>query len=583
MSSSSSSSLPVKPPLFLSTILNQNNTDQKKRITTYFNQSTKTSLSSSTLSSSSSSSSSSTDTTTTEEKKSDDCYNPEDDKLLTEGQYKAFQIIKQGKNVLVSGEGGTGKSHLIKHITKYFNYRFNRRYQSNKFAVTATTGAAAILINALTFHGWAGLGLFGESVRICVEKILRSSFLKKRWTTIQVLIIDEISMFRSDLFDKFDKIAKEVRRNDLPFGGIQVLMFGDFLQMPPVVKNDESQTIRYLFASDIWKQSSIHCVVLKQNLRQSDNLLRGIMNEARRGILSDDSIEVLSMRVVDNIYDVKPDPVSGVVPAILMSRNEDVTNYNTKKLDEIDSPAFTYNAEYTSMLTGTDAEREIAFMKKNTPIPETIVLKEGAQVMLRYNKDVSNKLANGSLGIVDKIEKNGDLYVKFHSSPETPILIRRHKWERSSTKKNIFAAICIQIPVIPAWAITIHKSQGQQFDLVGIDMKGIFEVGQGYTALSRVTTLDGLFISNFDPDAIVASGEALDFYNTIDPPTTSSLSSIQQLSSHDIHSDSFPPPLPSSSSSESTSTKNNKKREELNDEKEEGKDNHQSIKRQRKK
>ncbi len=442
---------------------------------------------------------------------------------LNAEQLLAYNLAtKEGANLLITGQGGTGKTHLIKRIVASIQRKFP--YGGSKFAVTATTGCAALLIDGTTFHRWTSLGIMAEEAAVLVKKVRQYPRTRAKWFAISVLIIDEISMMRGDLLDKFDQIARAVRNAPtIPFGGIQLILLGDFLQLPPVVKSNEKCINKYAFNAKSWKTGNITTVHLTENHRQKDAVLQQILKEARFGKLSDESEEILKGRVVSNIYQLPPNK-QGIKPAILMSRIVSVDAYNRKQLSLIKEPHITFKGRGGVMFPTDECKAELKFLIENCPVDDIITLAVGAQVMLRVNLDLDKKLANGSLGVVTRInEKENQVFVRFFNLGDEEHLITEYLWDR--TICTVPFAVYTQFPLSLAWAISIHKSQGQQFAYAAIDMKDLFEYGQGYTALSRVSSLEGLSIANFDRNHFFACPEAIKFYDTIGISSSSSSSS----------------------------------------------------------
>ena len=433
---------------------------------------------------------------------------------LNEKQLEAFRAFQQGKNICITGQGGTGKSFLIQRIREYCRAKY--RFKTHHF-VTAFTGTAAVLINGTTFHKWTGLGLFDKSVDRHFLDLQTNKRTWNRWNYVRTLIIDEISMMPSDLFTKFDNLARKIRCRPLtPFGGIQVVLSGDFCQLSPI-----GDLSTFVFTSDSWKNGGIQTIHLDVNHRQSDPVLCQVLAETRMGNITPESIEVLKTREIPDVYSIPPNPETGILPTILMAKNEEVDKYNQTKLSALTTPLFTFDAVFKSELSPSLAKPEIEFLRNNLAIPLSLPLKIGAQVMLRINLDVAKELVNGSLGIVEKIDASRKLiHVRFNSAKEELVPISPHIWTREVNEVTV--AYCVQIPLSLAWAFTIHKSQGQQFDSVAIDMKNLFAEGQGYTALSRVKTLEGLFIANFNPAKITSSKLAKEFYSSLEKDSQSS-------------------------------------------------------------
>lgn len=440
---------------------------------------------------------------------------------LNEKQLEAFRAFREGKNICITGQGGTGKSFLIQRIREYClaKYRFKTHHY-----VTAFTGAAAILIKGTTFHKWTSLGLFDKSVDRYFLDLQSNKTVLNKWMYVRTLIIDEISMMPSDIFTKFDQLARKIRARPLtPFGGIQVVLSGDFCQLAPI-----GESASFVFTCDSWKNGAIHTVHLDLNHRQSDPVLCQVLAETRMGKITEESIKVLKSRVIPDVYSLSPiSETSGILPTILMAKNEEVDRYNQSKLAALPAPLFTFDAVFKSELVSRLAKPEIEFLRNNLAVPLSLPLKVGAQVMLRINLNVAKELANGSLGVVEKIDPSKKLvHVRFRSAEDELVPISPHIWTREVNE--VVTAYCVQLPLSLAWAFTIHKSQGQQFDAVAIDMKNLFAEGQGYTALSRVKTLEGLFISNFNPAKITVSPIAKAFYSSLEAEVDDNSATIKR-------------------------------------------------------
>jgi ATP-dependent DNA helicase PIF1 len=297
----------------------------------------------------------------------------------------------------------------------------------------------------------------------------------------------------------------------------QVIFIGDFLQIPPVLKTNATE--RYAFESDAWKTGDISVVHLTQNLRQKDEVFQKILHEVRFDKVTPESLEVLQSRVVPDIYALKAND-QGIRPTVLMSINADVDRYNAERLKEIsDQEEVVFKGRGMIMSKNhPTAQSDLEFLANNCPAPQLLQLKVGAQVMLRKNIKPDEKLVNGNVGIVVKIDTaENAVYVKFNNRPYQDHVARitSFSWEHHDFL-GILTAVYMQIPLCLAWAISIHKSQGQQFSSVAVDMGKIFETGQAYTALSRAESLEGLYLSNFSPLKIKACPVALKFYEELE-------------------------------------------------------------------
>lgn len=422
--------------------------------------------------------------------------------VLNELQRKVYDKVLRGENIFITGAGGVGKSTVIKEICDALEKR------NIKFAVTASTGAAAILVNGITIHRWSGCGVFGASAEVLAKQILddpKKKIPNVNWTTTKVLIIDEISMIDGSVFDKLEYVARMVRKNPRPFGGMQVVICGDFAQLPPVKPEGG-----YCFQAKSWeKVITFHNMIeLTEVIRQSEVAFRKALCEIRMGKVSSDTVALLRSRIGAKVG------TDMIKPTVFLSRREDVLKKNTEELDRIPMAAIPFAARdfffpYTP--SPTDKAKYIEEANKNLQPVQQLQLKVGAQVMLIFNH--SDTLVNGSRGVVTAFQA-GLPIVQFMSG-ET-MIIEKHKWKVKMTDKLYLERE--QIPLILSWAITIHKSQGATVDCAEIDIGGSFEHGQAYVALSRVRSLDGLSLRGGDLSRITVHPLVKKFYENLSPP-----------------------------------------------------------------
>jgi ATP-dependent DNA helicase PIF1 len=415
---------------------------------------------------------------------------------LTISQARAYTAVAEGKNIFLTGAGGTGKSYLISHIKASLSV-------SKKIAITALTGCAAILLGsgAKTLHSWAGIGLGKEDVETLLKKIRLQRKAKKNWTSTDLLVIDEVSMMSAELFEKLDTIARRMRGRDVPFGGMQVILAGDFFQLPPI------QSTSFLFESAIWDRVVDECVELVEIKRQSDPIFQGILNAARRGQMKREHIDVLRTRIGLDWKD------EAIKPTLLFPRRVDVDRINADNLRALTGPTHTYTAdtvevrgETISKVPSMDNDPVVDAYDKNAPYRKDLVLAEGVQVMLVYNLDIDAGLVNGSRGVVIGFSPDGQPIVMFKGVTR---VVGRANWPIDEENKLYRR----QVPLILAYAQTIHKCQGATLDSAAIDLgSNMFEYGQGYVALSRVKSLDSLYILNFDPNALKVNKKVQAFY-----------------------------------------------------------------------
>jgi ATP-dependent DNA helicase PIF1 len=346
---------------------------------------------------------------------------------------------------------------------------------------------------------------------------MKNKFSKTNWKGTNILIIDEVSMMSLKLFEMLDAIGKAVRKNQKPFGGIQLIFSGDFYQLPPVGNKDEIETTQFCFESPLWFQTFKIHVSLSHIFRQNDPIYQRILNQIREGRLKRSSNDVLLHNVGKEIPADCP-----IRPTKLFPTRNKVDYINVSEMNNLEGKEFEYKVKYHSDLEMTAQERitrmgytkeqiqtELMFLQSNLRCEEIVKLKVGAQVMCIVNIQLDNDdiLCNGAQGIVVSIDILGLPVVKFKNGYQ--MTMTPHIWP-----SEVIPGIGVsQVPLILAWALTIHKSQGSTLDIAEIDAgSGIFECGQTYVALSRVKSLEGLYLSSFDASKVRISKKVQDFY-----------------------------------------------------------------------
>jgi ATP-dependent DNA helicase PIF1 len=439
---------------------------------------------------------------------------------LSKEQQIAFDKYVKGENIFITGPGGSGKSALIKKIWSHALSRFKN------IQVTALTGCAAVLLNckATTLHSWAGIGLGNGSVESNIQKIIKSFYKRKIWKKTDILIVDEVSMLSLKLFNLLNLIGQAVRKNNKPFGGIQIIFSGDFYQLPPVGDKDDVNTSRFCFESDDWN-SIFHrdCQIqLVKIFRQSDNSYSTILNQIREGIIKKKTNELL----LSYVGREKPEKLI-VQPTKLYPVRSQVDNINMDQMKVLEGDVKEYEVSFVLDLEMTKEERkmraqfteneiqfELNYIANNLICDKVLNFKLGAQVMCIINikgTDGCDLLCNGSQGIIIGFcEITKAPIVKFNNGYTRTM--EKHIW----TSDKIPGIGVLQTPLILAWALTIHKSQGATLDAAEIDVgSGIFECGQTYVALSRVKSLDGLYLTSFDAKRIRINKKVKDFYESL--------------------------------------------------------------------
>jgi ATP-dependent DNA helicase PIF1 len=450
---------------------------------------------------------------------------------FSDEQQDVFNKYIDGKNVFITGPGGTGKSEIIREIYKHATTR------NKKICVTALTGCAAVLLQccAKTLHSYAGIGNSVGTTEEIIKKIATNKYKKKNWLETDILIVDEVSMLSLKIFDLLNKIGQRVRKCPTkPFGGIQVIFSGDFFQLPPVGDPYDPDTCKFCFESEDWDTvfPRENQIKLEKIFRQQDPIYATILNQIREGILKRSGYEILLKYVGRPL----PDSTNGIIPTKLFptrSKVDYVNNMEMEKLYSVEnvyalnkiyniksdqsrpSPIKTKNQYFTA----SDIERELDYLAKNVPCDPEIRLKIGAQVMCVVNMpDINMSLCNGSQGIVTGFNSVGTPLIKFHGFAEE-IPITPHTWQ-SETIPNVGVS---QLPLILSWALTIHKAQGKTLDFAEIDVgNNVFECGQTYVALSRVKSLEGLYLTSFNYQKILTNKKVKQRWGKTQTPTLTS-------------------------------------------------------------
>ena len=418
-------------------------------------------------------------------------------------QQKFVNTALEGKNIFLTGSGGTGKSYVIKHLL------IELKSSNKHYALTAMTGCAALLLEkATTLHSWAGVGLGKEGVSKLISDIRKSSKAMRRWLLTDTLIVDEVSMMPPEFFEKLDAIAKRLRSSQKPFGGIQLIFVGDFFQLPPVNKEKEDSDPDFIFEIPLWKTMDFNVIDLKEIMRQKDPIFHEILHEARLGQLSNKSLEILKGRQNLNWKKLE------IKPTLLFPQRGIVNSINMQNLKKLQGDQYPYKVSTISAIAITpQIQQAIDKTNRDSSYEEELLLKVGAQVMLVINMPSGSEtnLVNGSRGVVTGF--NGPSHtplVKFLGY-EKSVPIEHYYWEVPE-----FEVKQKQIPLRLAYALTIHKSQGSTLDAALIDVgPNTFEYGQAYVALSRVKDLEALYLWDIEKSAFKAHPKVIEFYRTI--------------------------------------------------------------------
>jgi ATP-dependent DNA helicase PIF1 len=412
----------------------------------------------------------------------------------TPEQNAVLQLVERGQNVFVHAPAGTGKSALVKHLKKTAKHK--------NIGVTSTTGISALNIEGSTLHSFLGIGLGIDHIDDLYDKIVRNTAKREMWLTLDILVIDEVSMLHPTLFEKIEKLARRIRNNKRRFGGIQLLVTGDLFQLPPVM----SQQSTLVVSSPKFRKCIDETIELRNIIRQQDQPFKNVLNKVRVGNVDDQVKDMLSSRFV------KP-PKTLIKPTKLFCTRKSVDHLNERELDKLANRGFEFRAyvmDFVNQECLVSFEYVTKNFIKNSTTPETLCLAEQAQVMLTYN--ISPTLVNGSRGVVVGFNDQNYPIVEFlDKKVEVVKPIRFNLHHTLNNGKVKLVGYALQVPLKIAYALTIHACQGSTLDCASIDLGETFEYGQAYTALSRVKSLNGLYLKKFNFDLIQAHPKALAF------------------------------------------------------------------------
>jgi ATP-dependent DNA helicase PIF1 len=400
-------------------------------------------------------------------------------------QREALAIMESGRSALLTGAAGSGKTFLLERFIR------RARRSGKRVAVTATTGLAATHLGGTTIHAWSGIGVADSLPSGHVHRLSRQRVANIDATDI--LVIDEVSMLHDFRLDMVDAVCREVRENGDPFGGLQVILCGDFFQLPPV-NRQEGRVGGFVTGSRAWSESDLAVLYLDEQHRQRDDApFRAILNALRRGGLQGDQLAMLNERIGASLP-------AGLTATRLHTVNVDVDAENERELSRLDGPGTDYP------MTSSGTKQYVDQLKRSCLASETLSLKVGALVMFIKNAQ-DRAYANGSLGAVTGFEEGTGLPLVKLARGGKVLTVRPESWELvdGDTRR----AQITQVPLRLAWAITVHKSQGMTLDAAEIDLRRAFTPGMGYVALSRVGRLDRLALRGLGRIALKVSDEAL--------------------------------------------------------------------------
>lgn len=401
-------------------------------------------------------------------------------------QQEAIAIMLSGKNVFLTGEPGAGKTYTLNQFIEQAR-QFNKR-----IAITASTGIAASHLGGTTIHSWSGLGIADSISDSELDRMSWKPQIQEKYNRCDILIIDEVSMLHGARLDMVDRACRWIRNNDKPFGGLQVILVGDMFQLPPVTRGSDETD--YAHHSNAWRVAELTpCYLTEQHRQGADDKLLGILREMRNGGLSAESKVMLEERVT-------PAPDDHITK--LYTHNVDVDALNNRKLEELEGGKQTYK------MTSKGSEWQVDKLKKNLLCPEKLELKVGAEVMFVAN-DFEAGFVNGTRGRVIDFGSKGDPLVE--TTDGHTLYVEEHTWRQFNETGEYVVAEVSQVPLRLAWAVTVHKSQGMSLDAAEIDLSKAFVPGMGYVALSRVRSLDGLYLVGLGPQALQMDRDIYEF------------------------------------------------------------------------
>ena len=429
-------------------------------------------------------------------------------------QQSALNILKSGKNVFLTGSAGSGKTHLVNHYIDYL------RARDARVAVTASTGISATHIGGRTIHSWSGLGIRDELNDNDLDNIAKKKPVRARIAKARVLIIDEISMLSAKTLTCVDEILRHIKRNPSPFGGIQVVFSGDFFQLPPVVREAVPAHEKMAFTAPAWERANLEICYLSESHRHGDDILLRLLNEIRSGDVSSDCRAMLAKNLQRGGDESDESTVK------LHTHNVDVDAANARKLERLPGEEKRFDAS-----TAGAIQAAVDALKKTVMAPECLHLKKDAQVMFVKNAPEENYM-NGTLGrVVDFSDKGLPVVETFAGERVTAYPA---EWNVLNEQGEVMASY-IQVPLRLAWAVTVHKSQGMTLDRVAVDLSKTFEPGQGYVALSRVKTWDGLQLMGYNLKALQVDSLVLKMDCLFRELSVQAEQKIVTLSDHKLH------------------------------------------------
>lgn len=418
-------------------------------------------------------------------------------------QKTALDILKLGHNVFLTGPAGSGKTFLLKQYIEFL------KKKGIGVAVTASTGIAATHMDGQTIHSWSGMGISDSFTEAEYNKLKKRNYFSQRMRSTKVLIIDEISMLHAHQLDLVNAICKRFKEPFSPFGGLQVILCGDFFQLPPVTQSEKQA--QFVTESQAWHEMNLKVCYLEEQHRQEDKQMLKILSDIRNRSCDAKTVDMICSRHSKKIK-------NDITPTRLYTHNANVDFINDLELKKINDEAQIFQ------MTESGNEHLTNAIKKGCLAPEKLRLKKGAVVMFVKN-NFDRGYVNGTLGKVVDFDVKGMPIVKTVSGKT--IVANPEKWLIAENEDTL--ASVSQVPLRLAWAITIHKSQGMTLDAVEMDLSKSFEFGMGYVALSRVRTLDGIKLLGINDMALEVNPEVHKFDKIMEKMSQDNVEEIAKL------------------------------------------------------
>ena len=439
-------------------------------------------------------------------------------------QEEALAILKTGANVFLTGEPGAGKTHTINQYASYL------RSRGIEPSITASTGIAATHIGGMTIHSWSGIGIRAYLDKYELDKISSTEYLAKRICRAKVLVIDEVSMLGPETFSMVEAVCRNIRQNNDAFGGLQVILVGDFFQLPPIVPTsprlrgtsqssllENEPVTRFAYGSPAWKRTNPLVCYLTEQHRQDDNNFLELLAAIRRNNFNDNHLSQLETRKIT--ADTAPDKA-----VKLYTHNLNVDRTNDAMLKTFSGKPVTFT------MASKGSPRLVETLQRGCLSPYNLILKVGAKVMFTKN-NLKEGFVNGTLGMVEGFDSYVGLPI-IKTNDGRKITVEKMDWSIDENGKS--RAKISQLPLRLAWAITVHKSQGMSLDEAVVDLSEVFEFGQGYVALSRVRRLAGLHLLGWNERAFQVHPEVLKEDNAFRAGSDAALTAFAQISSEEL-------------------------------------------------